>query len=154
MIRSLVIAGFLIGAATPAENRPVRDSDFRIVNIEARLLYERSGRLSVDVTADPKPALWNTIIGEGSAEENADDLLVTAVVAGPGEHSSQAPLTITAMDARGKILGTRRIGGMLLQSRTYRSLLLHDVGCAGTLKLTAQLGASRRTETIELACGE
>jgi len=73
---------------------------------------------------------------------------------GPGQRNTRAPLIITVRDHKGTVVATRRIPEMLLEKRTYRSLLLYDVGCAGVLSLTAQLGGSRRTEKINLACGE
>lgn len=155
MVRNALIAILLTGAAPlAAQEADLRDSDFRVSNIEARLLYEQTGRLSADITDNPDFHLWNTSIGAGSAEENANDLLVTAVIVGPGQHNIRTPLTITVRDARGRLLGTRRIADMLAEGRTYRSLLLHDVACAGAINLTAEFGTSRRTEEIDLACGE
>jgi hypothetical protein len=150
-----VIAAFALAVPAAAAQDPAfRDAQFRVADIEARLLYEASGALSADMSADPEFAGWNTIIGEGSALEPANDLLVTAVIHGPGEHNLGTPLILTARDARGRVLGRRRIPQMLAGARTYRSLLLQDVGCAGTIRLSAQLGTSVRTEDIALPCGE
>lgn len=48
-----------------------------------QLFYEDSGRLSKDISPPVEFTGWNTIIGEGSAEEAASDLLVTVEVRGP-----------------------------------------------------------------------
>lgn len=155
MGRSLMILALALAApAAAGQGGTPRDADFRIADIQVRLLYEASGRPSGDISADPDFAAWNLPIGEGSAKEPANDLLVTVVVAGPGEHNATAPLVITARNAKGKTLATRRISAPLLGSTTHRSLALYEVGCAGTLTLTATLGKARRTETIDLACGE
>ena len=154
MIRTTIAALLLTAAAPLAAQNAFHDRDFRVTNIEAHLLYERTGRLSADVTDNPEITLFNTIIGEGSAEEEANDLLVTAIVSGPGEFNMTTPLVITVRNEQGRVVATRRIANMLVNQRTYRSILLQDAGCAGVLQLTAELGASRRTERIELACGE
>jgi hypothetical protein len=144
----------LASTAAAAEAPPPQDRDFRVTDIQARLLLEQSGALSVDIADNDDFIGWNTIIGEGSAGENADDLLVTAIVTGPGEHNLTTPLILTARDEMGRVLGRRRIAGIFAKGRSYRSMLLHDVGCAGTIRLTAQLGTSTRTETVSLPCGE
>jgi hypothetical protein len=144
----------LLGSAAAAQEPDFRDAQFRVADIQARLLYEASGTLSADISDDPEFHSWNTIIGEGSALEIANDLLVTAVVQGPGEHNLRTPLVVTVRDRRGRVLGRRRITEMLTGTRTHRSILLHNVGCAGTITLSAQLGASTRTEEIALNCGE
>lgn len=151
--RSLSIAAtmpFLLGMQEPA----FHDRQFRVSDIQIHLLYEESGRLSADISADPSFTAFNTIIGEGSAEENANDLLVTAVIEGPGEHNLATPLILTIRNEQGRVLARRRIAGMLAGERTFRSLAVYDAGCAGTLTVTAQLGASTRSEQVALVCGE
>lgn len=152
---SLSLAGLALAAsAAPAQEAELADRQFSVADIQARLLLEQSGALSIDISDNDEFIGWNTIIGEGSAGENADDLLVTAIVSGPGEHNLTTPLVLTARDERGRVLGRRRIAGIFARGRSYRSMLLHDVGCAGTIRLTAQLGSSTRTETVSLPCGE
>jgi hypothetical protein len=155
MIR-IAAALMLAPLAAPAGGQApaARDSDFAVTDIRVRLLYEQSGALSQDLTADPDFTAWNIVIGEGSAAENANDLLVTAVIGGPGPHNLEAPLVITVRDGDGKRVATRRIEGLLAERETHRSLLLTDAGCAGTLRVTVELGASRRMEEIALPCGE
>lgn len=148
----MVLAAILLGSLAAAP--PVRDSDFRVTDIKAQLLYERTGKLSVDLTGKPDFAIWNTVIGEGSADEPADDVLVSAVIAGPEEASLAVPLTITAFDAKGKVLSTRTMTHILAGKTYVRSILLRDVGCAGLIRLEARLGASVRREKIEMDCGE
>ncbi|HEX9963625.1 MAG TPA: hypothetical protein VGB04_01425 [Allosphingosinicella sp.] len=46
------------------------------------LFYENTGRLSKDISPPVEFTGWNTVIGEGSAEDAADDLLVTVEVRG------------------------------------------------------------------------
>jgi hypothetical protein len=152
LTRLLALAVVLFGTMAAAPQ--VRDSDFRVTDIKAQLLYERSGKLSVDLTGTPDFAIWNTVIGEGSAEEPADDVLVSAVISGPEERNLTVPLTLTALDAKGKVLASRTMTRILAGKVYVRSILLKDVGCAGLIRLEARLGASVRREKIEMDCGE
>lgn len=131
-----------------------QDSSFHITDIRARLLYEQSGRLSDDITDNDEFIAWNTVIGEGSALENAHDILITAVIEGDQQYFLNRPLTITVSDEGGKTLAERTIPQMLAEKQTQRSLLLQDAGCAGILKIEARLGRSTRTEEVRLPCGE
>lgn len=120
-----------------------------------QLFYESSGRLSKDISPPVEFTGWNTIIGEGSAEEPASDLLVTVEVRGPPGEYIEQPLTMVAR-AKGKVLAQRRFDSHLTnaQGRTWRALWLADVGCAGRLEVTATLGRSTRKSAIDLDCGE
>jgi hypothetical protein len=144
----------LVGATVAPPKSEFEDRHFRVADVEARLLYEKSGTLSEDITDNPNFWGFNVIIGEGSAKENANDLLVTAVIVGPGQHNLRSPLKLIARDESGKLISTRTIEDILVEPKTYRSMLLHEVGCVGTISLTAQLGQSVRTEEVQLGCGE
>jgi hypothetical protein len=119
------------------------------------LFYENSGRLSKDISPPVEFTGWNTIIGEGSAEEAANDLLVTVEVKGPPGESIEQPLIVVAR-ANGKILAQRRFDTLLttVQGRAYKALWLNDVGCAGRIEVTATIGKSARKSAISLDCGE
>ena len=151
---SRTIALLLALAAQPLCASNVRASGYRVSDIQARLLYEQTGSLSVDLTAHPEFAVWNVIIGEGSALENADDLLVSAVIDGDEESNSRTPLIITVRNFHGKVIANHASKGMLLEKKTVRSILLHEVGCAGKMRIEARFGVSVRTETISMDCGE
>jgi hypothetical protein len=120
-----------------------------------QLFYEDSGRLSKDVSPPVEFTGWNTVIGEGSAEEAATDLLVTVEVRGPPGESIEQPLTLVAR-AKGKVLAQRRFDSLLttIRGRTYKALWLNDVGCAGRIEVTATIGRSTRKTALSLDCGE
>lgn len=147
MIAPLLAAMLAAQAAPPAP---------AIGAFRMHLFYENSGRLSKDVSPPVDFTGWNTIIGEGSAEEPANDLLVTVEVRGAPGDSIEQPLTLVARGAKGKILAQRRFDGLLttLQGRTYKALWLNDVGCAGRIEVTATIGRSTRKSAISLDCGE
>lgn len=123
--------------------------------IRMQLFYEDSGRLSGDITSTADFSGWNTVIGEGSAEEPANDLLVTVEVLTGAVESVEAPLTVTVTGNR-KILGQRRFTDVLTSAdgRTWKALWLTNVACAGHVEVVATIGRSTRKAAISLDCGE
>ena len=163
-----VIATFTcqIGAATAQRTRRAQTAHVSAPNLQpgidlgqlqVRLWYEGTGRLSGDI-APPSPfAIWNTIIGEGDAEEIADDALATVEVLSSGhEVNVAAPLVMEARDARGRILARRVFANILTSSegRSVKGLWLPDIGCAGAVNVTATLGPIRRSVRVQMDCGE
>jgi hypothetical protein len=145
MIEAFLAAMLAAPAAAPAPS---------VGAFRMHLFYEGSGRLSKDISPPVEFTGWNTIIGEGSAEEPASDLLTVEVRGAPGELIEQ-PLTLLAR-ARGKVLAQRRFDSLLtnVQGRTYKALWLADVGCAGRIEVTATIGRSTRKSALSLDCGE
>jgi hypothetical protein len=148
--------GFLFVAATGLW--PACAQGAEIGRIRAQLVYEETGRLSEDILAQPDFVAWNTIIGEGSAEEPANDLLVMVEVTGRGGQENIAEaLEIAAQGDNGRALATRRFGESLLTSddgHVWKSLWLSDVGCAGHIQIIARIGRSTRQAELDLDCGE
>jgi hypothetical protein len=146
-----MIAAFLAAMlAAPAAPPAPSVGAFRM-----QLFYEDSGRLSKDISPPVPFTGWNTIIGEGSAEAAANDLLVTVEVRGPPGEFIEQPLTLVAR-VGGKVLAQRRFDTLLtnVQGRTHKALWLADVGCAGRIEVTATIGRSTRKSAISLDCGE
>jgi hypothetical protein len=133
-------------AATPAP---------RVGAFKMQLYYESTGRLSKDISQPVQFTGWNTVIGEGSAEEAANDLLVTVEVKGPPGALVEQPMTLVAR-AKGKVLAQRRFDSLLTnaEGRTWKALWLNDVGCAGRIEVTATIGRSTRRSVLSLDCGE
>lgn len=127
-----------------------------IGQIRAHLLYERTGTLSENIAPPSKFSAWNTIIGEGDAKEPANDLLIMVEVKGSGgEENIATSLKIVARGEGGKLLGQRSHKDLLAtDGRFWKALLLHDVGCAGTIEIVASIGRSSKYSKVELACGE
>lgn len=125
-----------------------------IGRIRAHLVYENSGMLSPDILTQQDFAGWNTIIGEGSAEEPANDLLVLVELV--RDDGSRAPLRIVVRDGRGRTVAQRTIAGPFLfeEASVWKPLLVQDVGCAGTVRITATVGRSTRSASVDLDCGE
>jgi hypothetical protein len=126
-----------------------------IGKIRMQLFYEDSGRLSGDIAPPAEFSGWNTVIGEGSAEEPANDLLVTVEILTGEVESVEQPLSVTVRGNR-KILGQRRFTDVLASAdgRTWKALWLTNVACAGHVEVTASIGRSTRKTSVSLDCGE
>lgn len=145
-----MIATFLAALLAPAAAPPPS-----VGKIHMQLFYEDSGRLSSDIAPPAGFSGWNTVIGEGSAEEPANDLLVTVELLTGAVESVAEPLTITVR-GNGKVLGQKRFADVLTSAdgRTWKALWLTNVGCAGHVEVTATIGRSTRTAAVSLDCGE
>jgi hypothetical protein len=149
-----VVAALSMSTAAPATMPPTAWID----RIEMRLFYIYSGTLSENIAAPAEFFGWNTVIGEGSAKEPADDVLVTVYLKRvPGSGGGFDKVSIIAKDARGKILGKRIAEPYMAdeQGNAAVALLLHDATCAGTITVTAKMGrALAKSNTANLSCGE
>ena len=126
-------------------------------DIRMHLFYQETGRLSPDISPPASFTGWNTGIGEGDAEEAANDLVVVIEVRSNGEEFIETPLRVVARGGEGnRVLGERRWETMLTSNagRAYLPLYLRDVGCAGEIRVTVTFGSANRSETLSLECGE
>lgn len=123
---------------------------------QVRLWYQETGRLSDDIAPPRDFVLWNTIVGEGEAEEAADDALFTIEVRTEGQQFVRRPLTLSAVDGRGKVLARRTYKSVLTSDtgKVVLPLWVRDVGCAGTVVFSAGTGVEQQSLTLEFACGE
>ncbi|MBV1688021.1 hypothetical protein KRR38_10125 [Novosphingobium sp. G106] len=123
---------------------------------QVRLWYEESGRLSEDIAPPRSITLWNTIIGEGEAEEIANDALFTIHVRTSGEQNLAQPLFLSATDKASKILAQRTFKSILTSKdgNAVVPLWVRDIGCAGTVVFAARIGSERQSFSIDFPCGE
>ena len=126
----------------------------QIADIEVRFLYERSGTLSDDITAMKDFTAWNTLIGEGSAKESANDILIAVRITANGEVYDERTLTISAFDSDRNPLAERTINGVGIKDSGYAHMLLEQSTCEGEIILEAAIGDQTMSEKIELFCGE
>ncbi|HEX8480564.1 MAG TPA: hypothetical protein VF650_01515 [Allosphingosinicella sp.] len=150
----MTTAAFL-AALLAASAAPAAPPGPTVGAIRMQLFYEDSGRLSKDIAPPADFSGWNTVIGEGSAEEAANDLLVLVEARIPPGAPMDQILSVVAR-ADGKILGQRRFDNLLttMDGRTWKALWLQDVGCAGRIEVTATIGRSTRKSAVSLNCGE
>ena len=157
--RALVLS-LAVLAASPAAAAPAPQLQFG--EIQLRLFYKASARLSEDILHRKEEfSAWNTVIGEGSAEEPADDVLVIVpVLNGPngsgGEAFAEVPIIVRALDGKGKVLGSRKLGASFTDAsgREHIALWLQDVTCAGPLRIEAVMGAQKKQVRFDFNCGE
>jgi hypothetical protein len=133
---------------------------FKITVIKAMLFLEGTGTFSEDILTQPNLALWNTIIGEGSAGSPSNSTLVMVEVSGQYDPNAAAPnrkVEFTATAANKillKKLADIRIGK---DGRYYAAFWLYDTGC-DPVKLSARIVGqsqpSAMSKTIPFKCGE
>ncbi|MCB2077110.1 MAG: hypothetical protein KDE55_05350 [Novosphingobium sp.] len=129
----------------------------KLGNIEARLFYQHTGRLSENILDREEPFVaWNTVIGEGSAEEPANDLLVLVTVLAGGEVFSDRALLVRIDGPDGKTLAGRRFASILTsgEGRAVMPVWVNDVGCAGDIAIHVRFGKQETVERLSLPCGE
>ena len=133
-------------------------------DIQARLFYSDTCRLSDDILSRKKPfVFWNTIIAGGDAEENANDLLVSVTLnvgkfGSPEDNEGNlvGVLSIKATDQKGKVLGSRTVKNLLTSTRgsTTVGLWLNDVTCAGRVTIQARYADQVKSAVLDMARGE
>lgn len=140
-----------------ALSRP--EAAYRIAGLRAMLFNANDGSFSRDVLADPRPALWNVVIGEGDAEGPSSSALVVVEVAGePGSYEDARQVELTARTEEGVLL--RRASSLSVlnaRGRTFVGFWLDDVGCQPVrlqARLLGQPQPSTRTDEIDFQCGE
>lgn len=146
-----VVMGCMLPAAA-AEPVPV----ITLASIRAQLLYETTGTLSENIANNPNFATWNTTIGEGSAKEPANDMLVSVVLkSSTNEANVDKPVTLIVKDDKGKVLGKRVFEMAFIKNRqVVQSLFLTNISCAGNMKIEATYLKQKKTATVAMNCGE
>ncbi len=149
----LPVTAVLLAAAVAVEAAPPVAASLESPKV--RLWYQETGRLSGDISDQPN-GLWNTIIGGGAAEEYANDALFTIEVRTQGQQNLTQPVVLTATGENGKVLARRAVRDGLTseEGKMVAPLWVRDVGCAGPVTFTAQLGASRQAVRLNFNCGE
>lgn len=147
----------LLVPASPTLAAP-KDDGIRIGAVRAHLYYQRSGVLSEDLVAwRPHFNGWNTVIGEGDAEEPAENLLVVATVVNPGgEAWLNEKLTLRVTGEKGRQIKERVFSGLLLADKgtLHLPMWLDDAGCIGPVTISATFRGKSVAGTLQLMCGE
>jgi hypothetical protein len=129
----------------------------KIESVNARLFLGHSGSLSVPLTA--QDALWNTIIGEGSAREPSRSTLIDVIVKGaPGAFDQSWVIYLVVTNSRtGAPFGKfSQHAGVLSGSGEYHvAFWLADTGCV-PLRVVATIRktAVSKESNLDFACGE
>ncbi len=155
--RRLLPLLLLVGAsAAQAEVAP--PPPISLEPIEAKLVYVETGALSGNVVVDGEFNSWNLIIGEGPGGGRAEDILILAPIMGEGAQFFEfaTPVMLEARDQDGKVIASRSFSAIMTSEAgvVYLPLWLADVGCAGTVTVSATMGAATSAATLNLMCGE
>ena len=164
MTKLIIVSIFLlITFSLSAQTKPSE-----ITGISAKLFYNENsemkeknvaGTFSDNIIDNSSFALWNVIIGAGSADGYTNQMIVIVTVHSVDMPSAEQTLKLT-VESNEKTLSTVSKKFYCVQSKTdYKILfLLDDTGC-DELKLTADLivkgkKVSKMERDIEFHCGE
>lgn len=132
----------------------------KITGIRAQLFYDAKGTFSDDILARKDLSLWNTIIGEGSAESASTSTLVTVEISGRNLPVGSLKVQITANGSKNRLIQRKIVDVDIYDERTkfYAPLWLHDTGCEEITISARLIGKNAPTnivkKTIPFACGE
>ncbi|HEX8692911.1 MAG TPA: hypothetical protein VF746_10855 [Longimicrobium sp.] len=132
---------------------------YRISALRAQLFYSDRGTFSRNIIGDSTIALWNTVIGEGTAGGPSNSTLVVVEVAGEAgsyEPGRRVELTATA-GTKTPLRRVQELGVMSVRGRAYVGYWLYGTGCEEirlSARLLGQPQASTRRATIPFECGE
>ena len=156
LARSL-LSGVAAQAQEPRVEREATDpTGLSVARIQAQLWYEATGRLSGDVLTGDF-ILWNTLIGEGSAEEPASDVLVSVkVTSRDGERFVQIPLVVDLVGEDGSVIQSQQTEMLLTSDRgdSVQAFLFRDVTCLGDIRIRATLATETQSAPVSFSCGE
>jgi hypothetical protein len=155
---ALLLALSIIAAASPVN--AANDTPPKITAIHAQLYYEGTGKFSDDVLAQKDLSLWNTIIGEGSADGASNYTFVTVEVQGQDMPIGAVKIRVEARNQKRKIVAVHTSTVSLYDDKTHFNapLFLYDTGC-DEIEVSAYLlgkGIKKRVvkAKIPFACGE
>ena len=152
---SIAIALIMATANGPTQAR-AKDEAVTIDDIQVRLFKEISGTLSKNVAPPTAPALWNTIIGEGDAEEPANDFLISVFLSGPAGKLIKQPLVVTVTRTGQKTaIAKRRFESLLFGSsgKATKPVFVTNATCA-PVTIAASTGSTQKSANIDFRCGE
>jgi hypothetical protein len=148
---------------------------YQIKAIKAHLFYNGESRqdssvrgtLSEDLVDNGAFALWNTIIGEGSAKAESNQTLVVVEITGNPKEFLSRNVVLTVRTNGKQIFRQAQAFSILDDRRNYSAaFLLYDTGCQPlTLKaeiVNEKILAKKKVSTVEssltktvpFACGE
>jgi hypothetical protein len=124
--------------------------------VKAQLYYEGTGRLSPDIISMPDFVTRNIPIGEGSAEENANDMLVTVQLRAKSQENISQLLRITIRGNGNRILSDRsfRAGLTSKAGVIWKAVWVRDIGCEGPVRIDVSFGQQKMSHKLNFKCGE
>jgi hypothetical protein len=117
------------------------------------LSYKNTGKLSENILDNPNFILWNTLIGEGSAEGPSTEALLTVELS--GNVSSTDKLTVTTQ-AEGKPPVKTQFKNLVFshEGTNVERIWLHDTACS-VITISVQLNDDPSVKkSLNFECGE
>ena len=150
----------------------IASAQSKITGIQARLFYNQKSDMNTsptdnvsgtfsksDIINDKSVALWNTIIGEGSAEGPSTQTVVIVTIRSLNYSNKLQKLKFTVLAGTKVISQETRQFDVIGKTVDYKLLfLLNDTGC-GKLTIRSELFNSGKvvsvmTKSIDFECGE
>ena len=132
----------------------------KIAGIKAQLYYDAKGTFSDDLLTQKDLALWNTIIGEGSAGAASTSTFVSVEISGRNLPVGATKVQITATGNKGRLIQRKVMAVDIYDERTkfFAPFWLYDTGCEAITISARLIGvgapATVVTKKIPFACGE
>jgi len=126
---------------------------------EANLFYQRSGTLSENIMDNPKVTLWNTVIGEGWANEPSTHVLLKIGIKNTSNTVLQKVKIETRVTEGTNLKFHKSFVNKLVQpgETQFTPVLLSNVGCRPLqIKIKSLVNNQfvRLSKTIPFRCGE
>jgi hypothetical protein len=118
-----------------------------------RLWYPESQTYSDEIVGNPDFALWNIIIGEGSAKEPTD-VAKFRITVEPRPSSDNGLVLMTAKGASGQVLATTEAPLPTSAEKNWVELTAKNIGCAGLVTFTAKYRDETVSAILDFDCGE
>ncbi|MFS8084702.1 MAG: hypothetical protein ACMG6H_03665 [Acidobacteriota bacterium] len=132
----------------------------KITAIRAKLFYDAKGTFSEDILTQKDLALFNTIIGEGSAGGASTSTFVIVEISGRNLPVGATKVQITATGNKNRLIQRKVMAVDIYDERTrfFAPLWLYDTGCE-PINISAHLigtgaPATVVTKRIPFLCGE
>jgi hypothetical protein len=163
LARFITVISLFLVTASPAGAATIAD-------VEARLFYGSTGRMSPNIALPLKAnpgqsdfALWNTIIGEGSAEAPSNQTVILVHFAGAPNSFVDGSLQLKVTNKETKKLVSqhtlRSVGFTSSSGRSTAMFVVSDTGCQQleiSARLVSSTGASGASTKVYVpfGCGE
>ncbi len=144
-----------VAGAAPLPRQSARSIE--LVGIQAKLYYPATATFSRNILAEPRFALWNTIIGAGDAESPSNATLVLVDLRGaPGTYGERTTVRLRAV-AGSRVLVNRaaQLSEFGPDGRQAVGFWIYGTGCeAVDLTATLSLRSDSVRARIPFECGE
>jgi hypothetical protein len=118
-----------------------------------RLWYPASQTYSEEIVGNPDFALWNIVIGEGSAKEPTD-IARFRIPLGPRTLSGTSLLALSATNNSGQVLASHEFSISTSEYEDLFEITVNSIGCAGPVTFKAKYRDETASTTHNFDCGE